>query len=374
MTTAVYAFSGDPITFGHIDVVERVAKAFDKIVVAIGQNPKKKYTFNLEDRFNMAKQSLGHIKNVEVECFHGLLVDFAYKNGISVIIRGVRNIRDMTDESELFYINISQNKNIDTFFVPASTDKMHISSSAAKGLQQEQGFLHEYVPLCVKQKLEGTMSLQRFVGITGAIGCGKSYFGEKFEEHIRNRGYHAENIDLDEIGHDILNDNKTPLGKSAINEIERIFGKRVLKPEGTVDRKALGDIVFDDSNSIKVLNEIMREPILNELRQRIYKKQGIIFINAALIAEGNLGYLCNNNIILVNSSFQKEALMDKGMNEEQITRRMAHQFSNDEKFERIDREIKRTKNGKLWVYENELNKNPEDEFEELYAQIIAEIR
>ena len=381
MTTAVYAFSGDPITFGHIDIVERVSKAFDKIVVAIGKNPKKNYTFRLEERFDMAKRSLAHIPNVEVECFHGLLVDFAYTNGISVIVRGIRNVRDMIDENELFYINISQNRNIDTFFLPSDMSKLHISSSAAKGLQEEQGFLHEYVPLCVKQKLEERISLQRIVGITGGIGCGKSYVANKFEDFIRGRGYNAQNIELDEIGHEILKDNNTSLGKKIFNqilvEIGGLGGADILKLDGLgeIDRKKLGEIVFNDYDKLKKLNEIMREPILTELRQHIYKKKGLMFINAALIAEAGLGYLCNNNIIIVESDFQEEALKNRELTEEQIKRRIGCQLPNERKKEIIEKEIQRTNNGKVWIFKNEKNNEDEEHaFEQLYYQILEEIK
>jgi len=380
MITAVYAFSGDPITFGHIDIVERASNAFGKLIVAIGKNPNKKYTFSLEERVDMAKRSLAHIPNVEVECFHGLLVDFAYKNGISVIIRGVRNVRDMINENELFYINISQNKNIDTFFLPSGINKIHISSSAAKALQEEQGFLHEYVPLCVKQKLEGKMSHQRIVGITGGIGCGKSYVANKLVEFIEERGYKAHNIELDEIGHNILtgHDELSQIViREIINEFGGLGGADILKLDGSseIDRKKLGEIVFIDTDKLKKLNEIMREPILTELRQYIYKKKGIIFINAALIAEAGLGYLCNNNVIFVKSNSQMAALKSRGLTELQIDRRIRCQMTVEEKMMAISDEIMKAQNGNIFQYENKLeNKNEKDDLEKLYHSLLKEIQ
>lgn len=72
MTIAIYALSGDPITYGHIDIIERASKAFEKLIVAIGENPSKKYTLNSRERLNVAKQSLFHIKNIEICIFDGL--------------------------------------------------------------------------------------------------------------------------------------------------------------------------------------------------------------------------------------------------------------------------------------------------------------
>jgi pantetheine-phosphate adenylyltransferase len=88
MKRAIYAFSGDPITFGHIDIVERAASVFDEVVVGIGVNPEKEYTFDLEERTEMARRSLSHLSNVKVVSFKGLLVDYAYENDIHVIIKG----------------------------------------------------------------------------------------------------------------------------------------------------------------------------------------------------------------------------------------------------------------------------------------------
>ena len=98
MTKAVYALSADPITFGHINIVERSAKIFDEVFVAIGDNPAKKYLFTKEERTKMAQISLAHLPNVQVTSFDGLLIDFAHENDISVMVRGIRNTNDMEYE------------------------------------------------------------------------------------------------------------------------------------------------------------------------------------------------------------------------------------------------------------------------------------
>src|SRR6478735_5475633 len=98
MNRAIYAFSGDPITFGHLDIIERAAKIFDELIVAIGVNPSKKYLFTLEERAQMAKAATAHIPNSKVIYFYGLLVDYAYENNISTIIRGLRNSEDFNFE------------------------------------------------------------------------------------------------------------------------------------------------------------------------------------------------------------------------------------------------------------------------------------
>lgn len=108
MSSAIYALSGDPITYGHIDIIERASKGFDLLIVAIGQNPTKDYTLSDDERLMVAKESVKHLDNVEVMLFDGLLADFAFENKCSFIIRGVRDAKDVSDEQSLALINSSQ--------------------------------------------------------------------------------------------------------------------------------------------------------------------------------------------------------------------------------------------------------------------------
>src|SRR6185503_2399375 len=105
---AIYAFSGDPITYGHLDLIQRARQAFGSVLVAIGQNPQKKYLFSLEERLVMAKAAVQALKNVDATAFHGLLTDFAYEQGIPVIVRGIRDGSDFNSEQTLFQVARSQ--------------------------------------------------------------------------------------------------------------------------------------------------------------------------------------------------------------------------------------------------------------------------
>jgi pantetheine-phosphate adenylyltransferase len=131
---AIYAFSGDPITFGHIDIIERAAKVFTKVLVCIGSNPDKKYMFTLEQRLQMAQDALSSIKNVDVKSFSGLLVDFAFEQNISVIIKGVRNTTDFEYENTLHAVGESQKLGIETFILFAKPQLAHVSSRTSPPL------------------------------------------------------------------------------------------------------------------------------------------------------------------------------------------------------------------------------------------------
>ena len=180
MKRAIYAFSGDPITYGHIDIIKRALKGFDEIVVAIGVNPDKKYMFSLDERKEMAEKSLAGIPSTKVVSFEGLLVDYAYENDIPVIIKGIRDQVDTDYEKIIHQVGESQELDIETYILFARPELSHISSSTVKAIQKEHGRIEKYVPLYVKQCLEAKMSGQYIVGITGEIGAGKSYVSEKF--------------------------------------------------------------------------------------------------------------------------------------------------------------------------------------------------
>jgi pantetheine-phosphate adenylyltransferase len=119
---ALYAFSGDPITYGHIDIIKRASKIFDEVIVEIGENPDKKYMFDIDTRLTLTKKVLETISNVTVIKFSGLLVDYAYEYKIPVIIRGIRNSADYDYENNLFQAGKSLGLGIETFTMFASPE------------------------------------------------------------------------------------------------------------------------------------------------------------------------------------------------------------------------------------------------------------
>ena len=227
MSKAIYAFSGDPITYGHIDIIQRAAEVFDQLVVAIGVNPKKQYLFSLEERSKLAKTALASFSNVKVVSFAGLLIDFAYEIGADAIVRGVRSSSDFEFENSLYQMCQSQDITIETVIFISKPELAHVSSSNVKQLQQEQGLIHEYVPLNVKQHLEAKMSEQYIVSITGEIGAGKTYVTNKLIDLAKNKKIPAFNLDLDLIAHHILKDLPQPKYQQIRQLIVQEFGKKL---------------------------------------------------------------------------------------------------------------------------------------------------
>ncbi|MEL6134523.1 MAG: pantetheine-phosphate adenylyltransferase [Bacteroidota bacterium] len=354
MKKAIYGFSGDPITYGHIDIIKRALDIFGELIVGIGMNPAKKYFFSLEERRQIAAKSLQNLPNVSVIAFKGLLVDYAYENGISTVIRGIRNSEDLNYEMMLHQVGASQRQQVDTIYFPARQSLMHISSGAAKALQLEQGLIHEYVPLCAKQKLEERLSGQYIVGVTGEIGVGKSYISQQLQALGQAQDIPVHVIDIDKIGHQILGKLEESIYKETRQEIANIFGSELLTAERFIDRSALGKIIFQSSEKLRQFNEMLYKPLLLRLRRELYGKKGVILLDSALISETGMSYLSNNHVILVSTQpeIQKRRIIERGYNDWQIQNRMNSQFTHALKEEMILESIKKTCHGKVWKVDN----------------------
>ena len=153
MSKAIYPGSFDPITVGHIDMIERAAPLFRELVVLVAKSHKKTYLFSDAERETMVKESLGHIENVTVELFSGLTVDFAKKNKANVIVRGLRNVIDFEYEKAIAHMNSKLNSKIETMIMLASPETACISSHMVKEIASYQGPLEGLVPSNVASAL-----------------------------------------------------------------------------------------------------------------------------------------------------------------------------------------------------------------------------
>jgi len=375
MTTAIYAFSGDPITYGHINIIERASRVFDKIIVAIGQNPDKVYTFHLAKRKEMAKKFFHHFPHITVMSFSNLLIDFAYEQGADVIIKGVRNSADFDYENILDSVGRSQKIGIETHILFADPELAHISSSTVKAIAKHNGDISEYVPLHVKQAIEERICDQHIIGVTGEIGSGKSHISQMVFNSLNKKTFNNKisNIELDHIAHEILETLTEPSYVQVRKKIGE-FAPTAIDDKGFINRSILGSIVFNDLNKLNKLNEIMTKPIMVRLRKEIFGKKGIILINCALLAEANMLSICNNNVILikVDKDTQKKRLLDRGLTEEQIETRLNSQYTYDRKKFQIEEEIRNSHHGKLWTIDNS-NDIDIEEYNKFEEALIGEI-
>ena len=154
MTTAIYPGSFDPITYGHLDVLKTGAEIFDKVIIAVAHNGSKKGLLTIEERVNLIKEAVNDIKNVEVDTFEGLTVEYAKKRGATVILRGLRAVSDFEYEMQLSQTNHAMEPDIKTVFLITKPEYNFISSSSVKEVLLNGGSIEKFVPENVKIYLE----------------------------------------------------------------------------------------------------------------------------------------------------------------------------------------------------------------------------
>lgn len=150
---AVYAGTFDPITFGHIDLVERASRIFDSVIVGIAASPNKKPLFALDERVALAKAVLADYKNVEVYGFNSLLLEFAKEHHANVILRGLRAVADFDYEFQLASMNRFMNAQVESMFLMPSEKYMYVSSTIVREISALGGDVSGFVPALVAEAL-----------------------------------------------------------------------------------------------------------------------------------------------------------------------------------------------------------------------------
>lgn len=154
MRIAVYPGSFDPITNGHLDIIERASRVYDKLVVGVLSNKSKKPLFSAEERVDMIRTVTGHLDNVEVDSFTGLLVNFAASKGATVIVKGLRTVADFEYEFQMALLNKALNPEYETMFMMTDTKYSYISSSMVKELAGFHGNMRGLVPCEIIENIE----------------------------------------------------------------------------------------------------------------------------------------------------------------------------------------------------------------------------
>src|SRR5690554_5714844 len=143
---AIYPGSFDPLTNGHLSIIHRGLKSFDGLIVAIANNSKKTPLFSVDERKEMILSAIGHDPRVEVASFEGLMVDYAKKRGISIVLRGLRAVSDFEYEFQLANMNRKLNPTVDTVFMMTGEDYFYISSQLVREVASLGGNLDDLVP------------------------------------------------------------------------------------------------------------------------------------------------------------------------------------------------------------------------------------
>ena len=154
MAKAVYPGSFDPVTLGHVDIIRRMSSVFDELTVLVAQSSEKNQMFTPDERKSFIRESVNDVKNLNVDVFSGLTVNYLQEKGVNVIIRGIRAISDFEYELVMANMNKKLVSDIETLIVFANPDFHYVSSRAIKEVAQLGGNVDEFVPACVAQALK----------------------------------------------------------------------------------------------------------------------------------------------------------------------------------------------------------------------------
>ena len=145
MKTAIYPGSFDPVTLGHLDVIERASALFDRLIVVLLPNQTKKPIVTRDEREAHMRRVTGHLPNVEIDCFDGLLAAYAAERGACTIVKGLRAVSDFEYEFQMALANRKLNPDVDTTFLMTSAEYMYLSSSVVKDIAAHGGSIRDFV-------------------------------------------------------------------------------------------------------------------------------------------------------------------------------------------------------------------------------------
>jgi pantetheine-phosphate adenylyltransferase len=158
MRRAIYPGSFDPVTNGHVDVVERARKLFDEVIVAVAHNDEKQPFFSLQERLDLLQQTVGKISNVRIAQFHGLLVEFALAEQAHAVIRGLRAVSDFEFEFQMALMNRKLAGSVETIFLMPKEEYTYLSSRLVKEIARLGGDVSKFVPPNIQAALRQKFS------------------------------------------------------------------------------------------------------------------------------------------------------------------------------------------------------------------------
>jgi pantetheine-phosphate adenylyltransferase len=150
---AICPGSFDPVTLGHIDIIKRAGKMFDKVIVSVLVNPGKEPSFSIDERISLLKEATADIENVEIGSFNGLLATYAKEKNAVAVVKGLRAMSDFEYEFQMALTNKKLNPDLETIFLTTSSRYMYLSSSMVKQVASFGGDISDFVPVCLYDKI-----------------------------------------------------------------------------------------------------------------------------------------------------------------------------------------------------------------------------
>ena len=314
----LFGFSADPITLGHLDVIQKSLVECETLVVLVANNPKKSadYIFSLEERAALTRSAIETLPQdlqarITVVTTPGLLIDVYLTENCDAIVRGIRNSHDELFENE--------QRSLYTVMLPALSDRFlyieadpaysAISSSWVKELVRSHVDVSALVPLTVKAALEFRLHEQKFIGITGPIASGKTTVAGALVSHLESLLIDAHHIAIDDLVRTLYAEDS--LGAQAVrDQIIACFGNTVADRGGAaINTAALTRAVFAGNAETIAANRLFLEQltaphIMRLFRERIHGLSGILFVEWSDYLSQNLLPLLNNTIILIDTPYE----------------------------------------------------------------------
>ncbi len=311
----LFGFSADPITLGHLDVIQKSLEHCEKLVVLVANNPKKKaeYTFSLEERDALTRATIETLPHelqtrITVITTPGLLIDVYLTEDCDVIVRGIRNSHDELFENE--------QRSLYTVMLPTLSDRFlyieanpvysAISSSWVKELVRSHVDVSALVPLVVKAALEFRIHEQKFIGVTGPIASGKTTAARALVNHLTNLSIDAHHIAIDDLVRALYEEDS--LGAQAVrNQIIARFGQDIAEHNNTaINTHALTRALFSGTPETvaehRAFLETLTAPhVMRLFRNAVHGKSGFFFVEWSDYVSQNLLPLVNNTVILIDT-------------------------------------------------------------------------
>ena len=306
-----FCFPGsfDPWTRGHLSVITSFLSRDpdENIEVIIGKNLTKKGTFTPEERKFIIEKSIPQefLGRVKVTVVDGIIANYMYQKNIPYFIKSIRDTKDYDYEFELAQVNNQLYGAPLTLLIPQVNGSLStVSSSNLKMLANLGIKLDKYASGFVREILKMKSSQKLLIGVTGGIASGKSTFCTELVRYAADKDLKIYHINMDNLGHDIYSDARpSPLFKKIREQTINVFGETICNSDGTINRKILGEIIFASQEKLDRLTEIMNEPILFLLSEKLKKiDKGIILIESAILIERKLTELVDDNLILIHAS------------------------------------------------------------------------
>ncbi len=367
MTIPLFPLSGDPIHYGHIRLINRALKVFPKVKVLIASNRLKKYDLDLPTRLKLCQETLGNDPRILIDSTEGLLADYAYRFGHGLILRGIRTAADFEFESMLEVGHRTQTPQDELEFLYLKPDEAstQISSTLCKVILREQGDIRSFVPLVVKKSLEETILHQKRICVTGPIAAGKSYVLREVLAQLNEEGLEAHEIDMDEITYQVYESTDPGILKNFHQALEAKTGVKLLGDFGKLDKAKVRAWAFNDPSQEKrrLLSSTIRHSLEVHLRQKLQGLKGLIFLSAAVAAEGDWCWHSNNQVLLIDAptELRIERLMRReGILLEDAKKRIEFSGTAESKLELLESQIKRDQFGSVLRFNNEKTTSTED--------------